>query len=143
MVYNKKTLAKIGRAVLDQHPDIASGIIRSMAIPACADLSMVPTYFALYCQAVQIDPDILKGPVYKSDITEIKKVFISAMINLYSSPHLFNKVISSVLTQNHRTTSWMINEVKVRYQKDIDFTNKVNNTLKTITDDKGRSEAVN
>lgn len=136
MTYNKKTLARIGREVINNHPTIATGIISQFKQAQCDDLTRIPMFFTCYCNTIGVKPETIQGPVYKSQITEMKKVFVSAMIVMYVDKYLLNQYISNALGQPPSTTTWMINEVKVRYKKDIDFTEKVNNILNLISDDK-------
>lgn len=145
MTYTNKTLAKIGKEVINNHPDIASVILEQMPAPMCNDLSKIPHYLIIFCQAISIDPSSIRGPVYKSSIAEIKKMFVSAMVTLYNEPHCFSKEISLVLDQDPSITSRMIREVKFRYKKDEDFINKVNIILNTITNtnDKRTTEITN
>lgn len=125
MVYTKKTLAIIGREVVDKHPDIATGIIKNIKPPSSSDIEKIPYYFNLFCITVEKQPQEITGPVYKSSITEIKKIFMAAMLKIYNRQRLFNKTISTVLDQDRGATSRMISEVEFRYQKDESFSNQV------------------
>lgn len=135
MTYNTKILAKIGREVVFRHPDIAKGILSKMDQPLRKDLDMINPYFLRYANIIQVKPRTIQGPVYKSNMTEAKKIFISAMLQIFTNQYRFNKIISEVLGQRANDTSWMISEVSFRYHKDTEFTQKVDHIIKNITHD--------
>lgn len=132
MTYTNKILAHIGKQVVKQHPDIAIGILESVKKPLSTDLEKIPSYFNIYCLHAGIDPQELKGPVYKSSLTELKKVFISSMMNIYDGHRGVNKALSLTLDQQTSYTSRLVKEVDFRYKKDALFIQKVNNILNKI-----------
>lgn len=132
MRYTTKMLAKLGRIVIKKHPDIATCILDQWRISEVVDLAKIPSYFVLYCDILGIEPEKIKGPVYKSSLTEVKKVFIAAMINIYQDQYLFNKTISDTLIQHPYSTSKMVTEANFRYKKEPDFTRRVDNILNKI-----------
>lgn len=133
MTYSKKTLALLGKEVVQRHPELATGILNSFPSPTCTDLEKMSEFFKIYCTEIDVKPESITGPVYKSSITEIKKVFISAMINLYGDRRLFNKILSDILEQEPSATTRMIGEVQFRYKKDQVFIEKVNSIVNKIT----------
>lgn len=134
MVYSKSTLAQIGKEVISKHPDIASSILDTIkpAKPIKFNLGEIPGYFNDYCTLIQVDPKTLQGPVFKSSVNEDRKVFLSVMIALYGEPFKFNKAISDALEMFPPAITVMSKEVKFRYSKDIEFTEKVNKILVQI-----------
>ncbi len=132
MTYSYKTLAIIGKQVVERHPDIANSILQTIATPTCTDLTKIPDYFKAYCLDIGVPPETVTGPVYKSSVTEIKKVFISAMLALYGQRHLFKKTITETLNQHPYSTTRMCSEVEFRRKKDVDFIQKVDEALHKI-----------
>lgn len=132
MVYTNKILAKIGKEVLHKHPDIATCIINEIQRPQLTDLSQIPVFFQIYCEQYRLDMAILRGPVYISALTEAKKIFLSAIIELYGQPYKLKKQINWVLGQSRMQTNRMIEEVSFRYKKDSDFTQKVDAVISII-----------
>ena len=65
MIYPNQTLIKIGREVLKKHPELASSIIDDLPKPKCYDLGKINNYFKLFCFEIGVDPDEIKGPVFK------------------------------------------------------------------------------
>jgi hypothetical protein len=135
MVYPNQTLIRIGREVLKKHPEIATSIIDEIPKPKCKDLDKINNYFKLFCFEIGVKPGDIKGPVFKSCLTEKKKIFIGAMYSLFTNQYRFSKTISGVLMQKHSLTSRMIDEVKFRYQKDADFKKNVDNILNKLQND--------
>lgn len=135
MVYANQTLIRIGREVVKKHPELAHSIIDEIPKPKCSDLGKISNYFNLFCFEIGCDPDEIKGPVFKSSLTEKKKIFIGAMYSLFTNQYRFSKTISDILDQKHSVTSRMMEEVKFRYERDPDFKDKVNSILKKLQND--------
>lgn len=135
MVYPNQTLIKIGRAVLKKHPDIATSIMQDIPKPKCKDLDKISAYFKLFCFEIGINPCDIKGAVFKSNLTEKKKVFIGAMYSLFTDQYRFSKTISGILGQDPSQTTRMMEEVKFRYNRDEDFKNKVDYILNKLQND--------
>jgi hypothetical protein len=117
--------------VMQRHPDIASTMIEETSRPL-EDLTKLPEYFIQYCSAIAVEPASIKGPVYKSSITEKKKVFISAMLRIYHDQHRFKTKIAEILDQKLPPTIRMIKEVQVRFAHDEDFKNSVTDILSLL-----------
>lgn len=135
MVYPNQTLIKIGREVLKKHPEIATSIIEEIPKPKCRDLDKMSNYFKLFCFEIGVKPNDIKGPVFKSSLTEKKKIFIGAMYSLFTDQYRFSKKISETLEQKRQSTDRMLSEVKFRYQRDDDFRSKVDNILNKLQND--------
>jgi len=132
MIYSNKILAQLGRQVLETYPDLATAIINKRKIPVETDLKRLGQYFEIYCAFINEDPSNVRGPVRKAHMTEIQKVFISAMLTLYLDRYQLNKTISEVLMQRPPAVSRIMDEVKVRFDKDKSFAEKVTNILQQI-----------
>ena len=123
----------MAKLVIRKHPDIASEILVSLPEHPSGDLSLISGYFKLYCNIIETDPMHIQGAVYKSSITEKKKIFISAMMVLYNEQYRLKSILSETLKQQRSTTTAMITEVKFRYQKDTSFHEIVDEILKKLT----------
>lgn len=132
MRHSRKVLAKLGREVISRYPDIATPILDRMNDRREHDLSKIPDHFNSYCQAIGANPESIKGPVYKSSITELQKVFVSAMTIIYCGKWGLTKTLAGTLGQVPPLTSRWIGEAKARYQKDKPFTEKVNDILNKL-----------
>ena len=106
-----------------------------MPQPKCRDLGKISNYFNLFCFEIGVKPDEIKGAVFKSSLTEKKKIFIGAMYSLFTNQYRFSKTISGVLEQDPAQTTRMMDEVKFRYERDFDFRERVNNILNKIQND--------
>jgi len=143
MTYSKSTLAKIGKEVVSKHPQIASSILQQISTtkPVRFDLAEIPGLFKEYCSIVNIDPESLKGPVFKSSINEDRKVFISVIICMYGEVWGLKKAISDTINIFPQNIGTMTDEIKFRYAKDMSFTEKVNSILiKIITSPDGKPQ---
>ena len=135
MIYPNQTLIKIGKEVIKKHPEIATSIIEELPKPKCKDLDKIGNYFKLFCFEIGVNPDEIKGPVFKSNLTEKKKIFIGAMYSLFTNQYRFSKTISGILGQDPSQTTRMMEEVKFRYERDCDFKDKVNKILNKLQND--------
>lgn len=135
MIYPNQTLIKIGREVVKKHPELASSIIEEIPKPKCKDLGKINNYFKLFCFEIGVKPDEIRGPVFKSCLTEKKKIFIGAMYSIFTNQYRFSKTVSGILGQDPAQTTRMMEEVKFRYERDFDFRDKVNNILNKLQND--------
>ena len=135
MIYPNQTLIKIGKEVVKKHPELASSIIDEIPKPKCNDLDKISKYFNLFCFVIGVKPCEIKGPVFKSNLTEKKKIFIGAMYSLFTNQYRFSKTISATLGQKHSVTSRMMEEVRFRYERDSDFKDKVDHILNRLQND--------
>lgn len=126
MAYSNTTLVKLGREVLKKHPDIAVTLIEDLE-PKRTDINQIENYFTVYCLSIGTN-DIRPGKPH----AEKKKVFIAAMINIFSNQYGFNRIISNVFGQTPNITTCMIKESECRYRIDHDFRVKVDNILNII-----------
>lgn len=129
MIYSNKTLAKIGKEIVRHHPAIATAILQEFKKPVSYNLEKIPFYFAEYCTFIGGRPDQYRGPVYKSSITEVQKIFISAMINIYQDQYQFKKKLTETLDQHPSAICRMIGEARFRYDKDWGFKDRVNQAI--------------
>lgn len=129
MIYSNKKLLIIGQGVAEKYPGIAAEIINSMPK---RDIKQMPAHLQAYCEMITTDLQSIKGSLYKSTLTEIRKVFISAMLRIYPGQHLLNKTISDIFAIKRANTSKIIKEVTVRYSTDQAFTKKVDQLLNLI-----------
>ncbi len=135
MFYSNQTLVRIGKEVVKKHPDLATSIIEKIPVPKCRDLSKIKNYFRLFCFETGVRPDEIKGAVFKSNLTEKKKIFICAMYSLFTDQYRFSKTVSEVLEQRRQSTARMLGEVKFRYKIDDNFKWQVDNILNKIQND--------
>lgn len=136
MVLNTKIYAKIGRQVVAKHPELASAIISGLPKPLEKDLSKILDYIDAFIIWSGTPQQMIVGAIYQPHLTEQRKVFICAMVRLYADRHLFQKRLTQVLHMHHSAVSDVVAEVKVRFLKDISFTEKVNAFLSQIINQK-------
>src|SRR5690242_13034235 len=128
MIYSNRQFADIGRRVVADYPALVSVMVCEKPQPP-KDLSRLLEYLVKYCDLISVEVRSIKGPVYKSCLTEKRKVFISAMVTHYNGQHGLNKQLSQLLNQDSSQLTKIIKEVDFRYKKDQDFIQKVNALL--------------
>lgn len=124
--------AKLGRELVSKHPQIATALIESIPTIKNRDLNFLNKYFIDYCFEISLEPVLLTGPVYLPKLTEFRKVFICAMVVMYNSQYLLQKNLCTILSMRHSAISDIVAEVKIRFDKDILFTERVNEFLSQI-----------
>lgn len=131
MTYSNSICAKIGRHLIKSDPQAAETIIKKIVVPRVdIDVEKIPDYFLTYCTKIGVQPEDQQGPVLDRSRSELNKVFIASMLVMYNDQRLVKKHISIALKKKPPKLSPQVSEVKFRYQKDIEFKTKVDNTLK-------------
>lgn len=132
MKYSEKQISIIGREVVKKHPEIASTIINSLPPQSSMSLEKIPEFYGKYCEMISVKPDDLRGSVINRDKCEKRKVFAYAMISIYGNKRKLNKEVSSILNVLPCVTTTMTSSGSIRYGRDEEFTEKVNQLLETI-----------
>lgn len=82
----KKRYMLIGKLLENRHPDIADRLITEISAdrPKENDLSLISGYFKNFCYYQNLNPDDYIGQLKKSDKVEMRRLYVSAMLHLYS-----------------------------------------------------------
>jgi hypothetical protein len=110
---DRKFLLKIGRYVVKKYPEIVNEISESKQ----HDLQKILPYLLMYIE--------FNGT--KNLLCIDRKIFVTAMFNIYENQYKFKKTISNILSVAPPTISAIIKECTFRYKKDEDFYKNVNN----------------
>lgn len=123
----------MGLLLVKQRPDVASelSLYLPKAAPFANDHNQIKTFWPLFCQTQNIDPDHFVGRLYKSSLVDTRRLFISVLLHLYypnvflqpeGIPLLsygFYKKMAAVLDVHRVTLYGMVREV-VDWEKRYD-----------------------
>ena len=90
----------LGLVLMQTDPERAKKII-SIYInpePRFHDYSLIPLFFYSFCKIRGIDPDKFQGPLFKTSMTDTRRLFISSMIRLYN-PQIYNQPNNCILVR--------------------------------------------
>jgi hypothetical protein len=146
--FSKKHYAILGRLVLQKDPETAHKLM-SLYLPEQqpteTDLSKINSFFTIFCELQDINPEDLRGPVYKSWKVDTRRKFVAAMVHLYY-PQAFLvpmdsidavtglvKNISIVLKQDMGNTSKMIRQAVIWEGQYEDFERSVKEIIEKLS----------
>lgn len=132
MIYSRKILAKLGKMIIIHHPEIANDIIKQLRTAPTLEADSLQFHLHRFCEYSNIDVTSLTGPVYKSALTESRKIFINAILIIYGDQDKMNKTLSNVLKIRPSLISKTISEVKFRYKKEDLFNSASNKAIQYL-----------
>jgi len=131
MTYTRKTLILIGRSIVESDPTKAQLIVDGMKKKTKEkDITLIPDHFVTYCEAINSNPVDHVGAVFNRQKSEENKIFIGAMLLIYTDHRSFIKTIASTLGKKQQQASRHVGEVRFRYKKDLDFKTRVDKIKK-------------
>jgi len=131
---------------MKHHPDLANQMLETF----ChlnghdSDFSNIKHYYHEFCQHVKVLPEEHKGPVWKRNKMEVRRLFISVMIRIYCPnlhrqhssglvyPYGFSRKISQTLNVGEDSISKLIRQVVADEKVYEDFRLKVDDIVDNI-----------
>jgi hypothetical protein len=89
---SSKEIVLIGKLVKKLYPDLAKEITAKYIWPEapCSDYKYISLFFDEFCRIKNINPELIKGPQFKTRLVDQRRLFVSAMIRLYN-PQLYGQ----------------------------------------------------
>ncbi|GAA4328454.1 hypothetical protein [Flaviaesturariibacter amylovorans] len=122
----KRPYALLGRLLLRHSPELAQELLAAALLeakPVASDYSLIPTYFTTFCTLHGLDPKAYIGPLRKSKLVDVRRLFIAVILRLYypqalahttelvTMPPGLTKAISELFRQGKNGVSRTIHEV--------------------------------
>jgi hypothetical protein len=95
----KKLYHTLGRLVVAKNPSIAEQLIQEYhltIIPQETDYNNIPRLYERFCFIERLCNEEYKGPLYKAEKVDRRRVFIGAMLHLFQ-PHAYHHPNDSIL----------------------------------------------
>jgi hypothetical protein len=133
-----KTYTRLGKLLLQKEPETAAKLI-ALHLPQKtheSDISKIPDLFQTFCKIQNIDPDKYRGPLYKGEKSDQRRLFIAAIVQMYGEAWGLGMALSRTLVQDSSATRRIIMEVDFRYKKISEFQTQVNTIIEKIRGNK-------
>lgn len=93
----KKQYLLLGRLLVLRHPEVANQLLGQISVDHQeADFSRVPEYYQAFCGIVNIDPLEYQGPLNETTKVDVRRLFVSVMLHLYT-PQVYNHPADSII----------------------------------------------
>lgn len=79
----------LGKLVLVKHPEIAKDLLPFATATDTEDLKKIPEYFDKFCKTYNLEPEKIKGKLFKSENAKHRLLFISAITKIYNQNILY------------------------------------------------------
>lgn len=97
----KKQYLLLGKLLVMRHPDVAEQLLIQIAPgdPPERDLSRIPVLYNSFCMVVNVDPLKLRGPLRQTTKVDVRRLFISVILHLYS-PQVYNQPSDGIIIRH-------------------------------------------
>lgn len=151
----KKQYLLLGKLLVTRHPEVATDLLKEVSAsePHEKDFGKMSNYFNVFCRIMNIQPTEYRGSLRKTYKTNVRRLYVSVMLHLYSPgsflhpanniiiTHGFIKSISEVLDTDESYMCLLSREVISMEKFYDDYKISVEKTRKKIISKKYNNAA--